>query len=361
MAAKRNWVALCAAAGMAFVGQSAMAQSNANVTLYGVVDVGVERIGGVAAGTAKENKVRVTGSSQQASRWGLRGSEDLGNGLKVVFQLESGFAPDTGTLMQNGRLFGRQATVGIAGRWGQLNIGRQRNTLFDLHLAYAPMGYTSYGVVSADQAFFTQRADNSVKYTFTRGPLTSNWMYSTGRDALAGTPPGTQSEVSGNSKIGRQMGANLTYAEGPLSVSLGYDRQNGTTAGLAPETDTRLYAAAKYVVSKNTLYVGMMRRNNDFPLVDTVNDLTWVGIRRPIAGSFGVAAWAFQMKQRDTPDKANLVGASLYYDLSKRSQAYLNMAYITNDGASRQGVTASTPALPGGTQNGIVLGIAHSF
>jgi predicted porin len=360
MAAKMNWSALCAATGLALVAQGAMAQSS-NVTLYGVVDAGLERIGGVAVGTAKENQMRVTGSNQLASRWGLRGSEDLGGGLKMVFQLESGFAPDTGTLMQNGRLFGREATVGIAGSWGQLNIGRQRNTLFDLQLVYSPMGYTSYGAVSADNAFFTQRADNSLKYTFKRGPLTSIWMYSTGRDALAGTPAGTQSEVSGNSKIGRQMGTNLTYAEGPLSVSLGYDLQNGTTAALAPETDTRMYAAAKYVVSQNTLYAGMMRRSNDIPLVDTVNDLNWVGIRRPIAGKFGVAAWAFQMKLRNSADKATLVGTSLYYDFSKRSQAYLNMAYITNDGASKQGVTASTPAMPGGAQNGIVMGIAHTF
>lgn len=359
MAGKMNWSACCVAAGLAVTAQGALAQSN--VVLYGVVDAGVERIGGVAVGAEKENLMRVTGSNQVASRWGLRGSEDLGGGLKAVFQLESGFAPDTGVLMQNGRLFGREATVGLAGSWGQVKIGRQKNALFDLHLVYSPMGYTSYGVVSADNAFFTQRADNSIKYTFQRGPFTSTWMYSAGRDALAGTPAGSQSEAPGNSKIGRQMGTNATYAAGPLSVSLGYDLQNGTTAALAPQTDTRAYVGAKYIIKGNTLYAGMMRRSNDIPAIDTVNDLTWAGIRHPVTEKFGVTAWVFQTKLRRSDDKGTLVGASLFYDFSKRSQGYLNMAYITNDGASRQGVTTSTPSMPGGTQNGIALGIAHTF
>lgn len=114
MAPTLTWSACCVAA-LALTAQGAFAQSASNVVLYGIVDVGVERIGGVAVGTARENLTRITGSNQIASRWGLRGSEDLGGGLRAVFQLESGFAPDTGTLMQNGRLFGREATVGLAG------------------------------------------------------------------------------------------------------------------------------------------------------------------------------------------------------------------------------------------------------
>ena len=360
MAPTLTWSACCVAA-LALTAQGAFAQSASNVVLYGIVDVGVERIGGVAVGTARENLTRITGSNQIASRWGLRGSEDLGGGLRAVFQLESGFAPDTGTLMQNGRLFGREATVGLAGSWGRVNIGHQRNAIFDLHLVYSPMSYTSYGPVSADNAFFTQRADNSIKTTFKRGAFTTQWLYSAGRDALAGTPAGSQSEVPGNSRIGRQLGANGTYAEGPLSVSLGYDQQHGTTAVLAPQTDSRAYVGAKYVIKGNTLYAGMMRRYNDIPAIDMVNDLTWAGIRHPITEKFGVTGWAFQTKLRRSEDKSMTLGASLFYDFSKRSQGYLNVGYVTNDGASRQGVTSGTPSTPGGTQNGIALGIAHTF
>ncbi len=358
MAPRLTWSAFCVAA-LAVTSQGALAQSN--VSVFGIVDVGVERIGGLAVGTAKENSTRVASSNQIASRWGFRGTEDLGGGLKAVFHLESGFAPDTGVLMQNGRLFGREATVGLAGSWGQLNIGHQRNAIFDLHLVYSPMSYVSYGPTAADNAFFTQRADNSIKYTFKRGAFTTQWIYSVGRDALAGTPAGSQSEVPGNSRIGRQWGGNGTYAAGPLSVSLGYDSQNGTTAALAPQTDKRAYFGAKYVIKGDTLYAGMMRRSNDIPAIDTVNDLTWLGIRHPITEKFGVTAWVWQTKLRGTADKGNVVGASFFYDFSKRSQGYLNVAYASNDGASRQGVGSSTPTLPGGTQNGIVLGIAHSF
>ena len=65
---------------------------------------------------------------QNGSRWGLRGSEDLGDGLRAVFTLESGFDSGNGKPGQSSRLFGRQATIGLASdSWGQLDFGRQTN------------------------------------------------------------------------------------------------------------------------------------------------------------------------------------------------------------------------------------------
>lgn len=356
-AGMNQWIKGCVAVGLAVSSQMVSAQSN--VQVYGIVDLGVEHLSGVANGAERESQTRVTINNQQASRLGFRGTEDLGGGLKALFNLEAGFAPDTGVSLQGGRLFGRAATVGLAGDFGTITVGRQRNAIFDLHLQFAPLGYTSYGAVAPDMAFFTQRSDNSIKYALKRGAFSTALLYSFGRDAVAGG--GTQSEVAGNSKIGRQIGANAAYANGPFTVGLGYDKQNGTNAALASETDTRTYAGAKYALSATTLYAGFMRRKNELAALDATTDLSWIGVRHPIAGKLGIGAWLVKTDVKDTPNEATLVGASLYYDLSKRTQAYLNIAHSSNDGASRQGVSSSVMTTPGGAMSGIVAGLAHSF
>ena len=93
----------------------------------------------------------------------------------------------------------------------------------------------------------------------------------------------------------------------------------------------------------------------------STTDLSWIGVRHPIAGKLGIGAWLVKTDVKDTPNEATLVGASLYYDLSKRTQAYLNLAHSSNDGASRQGVSSSVLTTPGGAMSGIVAGLAHSF
>jgi predicted porin len=87
--------------------------ASAHVTVYGILDTGVERLNHVNGGSL--TRVPTLTGGQFPSRWGLRGAEGLGDGLSAVFALESGLAMDTGSSLQNGRLFGRQAFVGLSG------------------------------------------------------------------------------------------------------------------------------------------------------------------------------------------------------------------------------------------------------
>ena len=110
-------LAMLAAAG------GAQAQTGSSVTLYGHLDTGIEHLTNVQGGGSLTRMPGLTGTAP--SRWGLRGSEDLGGGLSAVFALESGFGPDAGTFNQGGRGFGRQAWVGLSGGWGSVSqIGR---------------------------------------------------------------------------------------------------------------------------------------------------------------------------------------------------------------------------------------------
>src|SRR5260370_19971857 len=94
-----------------------------SVTLYGVIDAGVEYLSHAnATGDKLVRMPAVTGSLP--SRWGLRGTEDLGGRYKTSVVLQSGFNPRGGDLGQGGRLFGGQAWVGISGPFGAVSFGR---------------------------------------------------------------------------------------------------------------------------------------------------------------------------------------------------------------------------------------------
>src|ERR1700738_4228053 len=87
-----------------------MAHAQSSVTLYGLIDAGISYSSNVGGKSLWQE----TSGAMNASRWGLRGSEDLGGGLKAIFTLENGFNIDTGKFGQNGAEFGRQAFVGLS-------------------------------------------------------------------------------------------------------------------------------------------------------------------------------------------------------------------------------------------------------
>jgi predicted porin len=92
---------------LAMLGAAGAAQAQSSVTLYGVVDAGLGYVSN--ANQASDSLWGMINGNLSGSRWGLKGTEDLGGGLKAIFQLENGFDPGTGQLNQGGREFGRQA------------------------------------------------------------------------------------------------------------------------------------------------------------------------------------------------------------------------------------------------------------
>ncbi|WP_382324125.1 porin [Hydrogenophaga sp. UC242_50] len=150
---KKHAIALAA---LGLVSGYASAQSS--VTLYGVVDVALERVKGATSVT------RVTSGQQQGSRWGLRGTEDLGGGLKATFLLESGFNADVGTLGQGGRLFGRQGYVGLGGNWGTVRLGRQYTPMDDIASIIGTKVYDVVSVVPIIGNGDYNRVDNAITY-----------------------------------------------------------------------------------------------------------------------------------------------------------------------------------------------------
>lgn len=119
-------------AGLAVAGLFSGAAMAADVNVYGVVDLGLmynhtKSEAGTTADaitTTKDDSLTMESGMNAGSRFGLRGSEDLGNGMTVSFKLENGFSADSGKLSHDGRLFGREASLTLAGAFGQVSFGR---------------------------------------------------------------------------------------------------------------------------------------------------------------------------------------------------------------------------------------------
>ncbi|MGS0891930.1 porin [Burkholderia stagnalis] len=191
------------------IGQSAQAFE---VSLYGLFDTSLTYVwnanadGGNMAGLGNGNVL--------GNRWGIRGAEDLGGGLKAIFTLENGFNPNTGSLGQGGRMFGRQAFVGLeSARWGTVTLGRQYDPLADL--IWPVTGDFYFGSVYAtpgdvDNYDTSSRTDNALKYT---SPIFAGFQF-VGLIALGG--------VAGKAGAGQTWSAGLSYGNGPFDFAGGY-------------------------------------------------------------------------------------------------------------------------------------------
>ena len=133
-------------AALAVLGAFAGSAMAADVTLYGALDTGFEYKHTKLTGDKAVDKFDMQTGWDTGNRWGLKGSEDLGNGYKVGFKLESGFNGDDGTMGQDSRLFGREANLFVTGDFGTLSMGR---------VGALSSGMGSYNVVYGYAAFGT--------------------------------------------------------------------------------------------------------------------------------------------------------------------------------------------------------------
>ncbi|MDR8400473.1 porin [Paraburkholderia sp. USG1] len=196
------------------------AHAQSSVTLYGFVDAGLVYVNNQSG---HSNVQMVTGQTN-GSRWGLRGSEDLGGGLKAIFTLENGFDPSNGKLLQNGREFGRQAFVGLSSdTWGAVTLGRQYDPMTELIggiAATSMWAWLGTHPGDFDDLNSTFRVNNAVKYL-------SPTFY--GLQASGMFAPGG---VAGNFASSRIYTLGLKYENGPLSAALAYDNINNPSVSV---------------------------------------------------------------------------------------------------------------------------------
>lgn len=336
------------------------AHAQASIIMYGVADAGIEYLNHVPnAAKQGENLLRMTSGNIAGSRWGMRGVEDLGGGLKGVFVLEGGMVLDTGMASQGGRIFGRKAYVGLdSGTFGQFTLGRHHNLMFDLIIAFDPMFFApKYSAFSHDN-WLAGRVDNAAKYTGKFGGLTVAALYSFGIDSTVANG----SEVPGNSRVGRDMSAGFTYQAGNFRFGGVYDQLNGNTAATAGKTERRYVGTAAVDIGPVTAYLGYRRLVSQLLTTMSRTDLIWTGANWNIAPALALTGAVYKTNDRTSAKDPISFVLSADYRLSKRTDAYVTASYTKNNGGSALSANGyDGSVVPGANQLGAVIGMRHSF
>lgn len=334
----------CLGVASAIACDAAFAQASP-VTLYGVVDLSVAGFSTQERGTA----INMQSGVQSGSRWGLRGSEDLGNGMRANFQLESGILANNGKSAQGGRLFGRAAWAGLSGNWGDLRLGRQTSvssaTLADYDAFLA--SYLITGAQTALLPYNANRADNTVAFW----TPSSNGLRA-GADISLDYDGGGGFQTASTNKL---VSAAVIYEQPGYAVTATYEGArwaDGTvqSAAMAQAGSARQpYAytlAGRATWQAFTFYAGwsVMRNGSTIPAVPSPGQRAYfpgstvhgvmLGTAWRSGASTVMASWQASLPGKgalardDATHTQQIYSAGYVYDLSKRTNVYAVYGYM---------------------------------
>ncbi|CAE6762729.1 Outer membrane porin protein [Paraburkholderia aspalathi] len=370
------------------------AHAQSSVTLYGAIDTSLTYVHNAQGNKNLWALGNSSAGNLSGTRWGLKGTEDLGAGLKAIFQLENGFDPSTGKLGQGSRLFGRQAYVGLTSdSLGSVTLGRQYDPLIDLVQGITEDNYfgsafaTAGDVDNYDNSF---RVNNAVKYT---SPVWSGLqfeaMYSFG--GIAGS---TGSEQS--------YSAAAAYNNGPIALAAGYFYAANSPASAGPRSPTAGWnstsdgtfdgpinsgyqtahslgiarVAGQYTLGQFTLGAAysnsQYRRDSASVFASNEKYNTgqgFVNYQATKAILVGLG-YSYTKSSGDTSATYHQVSLGADYSLSKRTDVYVTAAYQHASGETGNGTggTMAAQASIGSygyagtnTQEMVNLGLRHKF
>ena len=365
----------------------------ANVTLYGIVDVGVQHVTGIKGGSITQ----VASGIMEGSRWGLRGTEDLGGGYKAIFTLENRFEADTGGLSNRplsgaqlpdrftaglppavqaalngaigpslgvnvpGRFFDRQAYVGLVTPFGAVLAGRQYTPAFEIsnrYDAFANATAASPGQLASIPAGIDIRESNALMYRIELQGLYGSAYYAFGESA-AGTKAGRLVGINGGYQTA-QFGAGIGYNE--RTNSAGQKSLNSLVMGANFDAGfANLFALYGVLKEPNgssapELRAGLIAGGVPTILVDTgilprfMQDsrLYHLGARVPLGVGQLILGYSRLDDKRATNADSTSYGVAYTYPLSKRTDINLAVTQVNNN--------ANAQVLPGG--NGFLGGVS---
>jgi predicted porin len=343
---KKNMVALAVTAAFAL---PAFAQSS--ITLYGVIDEGIN----YTSNAGDKSAYQLESGYAQGSRWGLKGSEDLGSGLKAIFDLENGFDVNSGGLQEGGRMFGRQAFVGLtAANYGTLTLGRQYDSVVD-YLAPTTAngnwgGYLLSHPYDNDNTDNSFRVNNTVKYmspsfaglqfggtysfsnetgfannrTYSLGGQYTNGGLLVGAAYLDANNPGLTTDGSiatddANfiSERLRIFGGGINYTFGAATVGFAY---SNTNVGQPSASDTSVYVGAITPPNGGTL-TALKFQNFEVNGKYQFTPAFFVGVQ------YVYTAATMDATSGNENPKYHTFGLMADYNLSKRTDFYFQAAY----------------------------------
>ncbi|MCP1118852.1 porin [Robbsia andropogonis] len=352
---------------LALAAQHSFAQSS--VTLYGIVDTSIRYL--TNANAANDSQTSMGVGPITGSRWGLKGSEDLGGGLSAIFRLENGFNLWNGAYASSGTEFNRMSYVGLASKqYGTLTFGRQNTPLFDqLGGAYDPLTVGNYDQDGwlPGALGYGLRANNSVKYNGTFGGLNLDGMYAFGNTA-------------GSTGANNMYGFTATYTLASLSMLAGYQQNSDAAnrkyrvfnvgATYAFTTDAKAYAGWLhsqdntgmvdiYMASSGSAAASLAVRPN----TNRIDDGFYVGATYQVTAPLMLSLAGYYDHARNAQYANATLGRAVRYSavllaeysLSKRTEVYATVDF-------QRGTGAAKTDFPGrNNQTGVAIGLRNVF
>ena len=345
---------------LALLGASGAACAQSSVTVSGVIDTGLSYATNTGNGT--QSTVGVTNSILGVSNIGFRGTEDLGGGLKAVFNLQAGFNPGNGSQSASGQLFSRNSLVGLESNAGAVTVGKQWNFNDDWLVGNVFKGGYNAGSIFKFAEFdaVSEIYNNTVKYVSPEvGGAQAGFLYGFG-------------EVAGSARTGQVYNAALKYNQGPLFAALSYDHeQSSSTLG----NDLKLTTlGASYTVGAFKARLGGAYSNISGP--GSFQSITSqpaskayaleAGVDYTFIPAFTGSADVLYRKNTTLANNTQVFRLLGIYSLSKRTSLIANLAYLRNgNGATESLVSTNSTAVGGGYANehqlALALGVRHTF
>lgn len=348
---KKNILAMAALAAC-----MSTASAQTSITIYGIVDAGITH---VTNDGPVGDRSTVEAGQLQVSRWGFKGVEDLGGGLKARFALEGTLLNDTGVAGVNTgapastALFDREATVGVTSAFGSVDIGRQNmlgigsvgladpmNTAFAAtspNVLFGAMNFGPvYGSFGANGAFNSAlRQTNSIKYV---SPSFAGFGFGLMR---------AFGEQNGGIQRGSYQGVSAFYNAGPFGAAAAYARMKNN---LNTDLLTSYGVGLKYTMSRAVLKGTYIR--NDTDNTNRTISVLGAGVDVPLSQAFTVTGAFYNTKRygdgiTDDSQQYHLIGRM---SLSKRSHLYAAYSRANTD---------SVVPLTSGTAPGFAAGVIN--
>lgn len=325
---KKNLLALAVLGAVAGLAQ-------AQVTVYGSYDAGVRHLTNTDA-AGDSNLTMSSGGQYNSNRIGFSGTEDLGDGLKTIFNLETGFDSGTGALKE-GALFGRHAIVGLTGSWGKLVLGREYTVAMQTIGSYDPFHYHYTGIIPLIHNTAGVRDNNAIQYTGSFGAVTARAEYALG-------------EVAGSTSNGATQAVGAVYSANGLTLGSAYTQKKPNNFD-----DKHYTLGGAYTVGAMSVALGYANDRQATASVDSTRKDAWGGVSYQVTPAVGLTAAYYNVKSSvagaDGSEKQFIVGAT--YALSKRTNLYGEIDSSRFGGISEPSGQTS--------QTGLSVGINHLF
>jgi predicted porin len=335
---KKSLLALAVAAAL-----PAFAHAQTNIVLNGSIDQSLEYIDPDVDGV--DSDVRVTNGVWSGSRFAISGTEELGGGLKGIFNIEHRLSPDTGTVTSGATFWAGQAWVGLQGGFGAIRMGRQYTPMFRALAPGDTTGYSWYNnpVGLAGTAI---RFNNDLSYQSpSLGGFTIHAAYAPGEGDPALTGLGTTVDPL-NVDVGDALGLAAVGSFGPVNIGLGYHRLDAGDfiAGADDTTELGASLGAKF----GNFGIGAIWAQKE------INENKTKGYALTGSAGFGPGTVYLVLKRQETEplDLANdAVGLTYSHGLSKRTFVYASLGYNKIEQATGDDIKPKTFA----------LGVRHFF